>query len=56
MTEVAVVDAAHGQTTTLTLGQTAPDFSLPTADGGRFELRRALEHGPVVAIFYRGDW
>ena len=35
---------------------TAPDFDLPTHDGGRRSLQAALDLGPVVVVFYRGDW
>ncbi|MGD8862199.1 MAG: peroxiredoxin-like family protein [Myxococcales bacterium] len=37
-------------------GATAPDFELPNAQGGTFELSTALSKGPVVLSFYRGSW
>jgi peroxiredoxin len=37
----------------LTRGSTAPDFTLPTMDGGRFSLRESLAAGPVVAAFFK---
>jgi peroxiredoxin len=37
----------------LTTGTLAPDFSLPTTDGGQFALRDALSRGPVVAFFFK---
>lgn len=40
----------------LQVGQRAPDFSLPDATGQSFALADALAKGPVVAVFYRGDW
>jgi peroxiredoxin Q/BCP len=39
----------------LTIGDVAPDFSVPAALGGkefRFSLSDALKHGPVVVYFY----
>jgi len=32
------------------------DFELPTHEGGRWRLSAALESGPAVLVFYRGDW
>jgi hypothetical protein len=37
-------------------GQTAPDFTLPAADGTRVTLSDLLKTGPVVLTFYRGHW
>jgi peroxiredoxin len=37
----------------LTPGKTAPDFTLPTMDGGKFSLREALGRGPVVVAFFK---
>lgn len=37
-------------------GEMAPDFELPDADGMRFALTGALDHGPAVLVFYRGSW
>jgi len=37
----------------LTTGTQAPDFTLPTMDGGQFSLREALIRGPVVAAFFK---
>jgi peroxiredoxin len=35
------------------VGQTAPDFTLPTAEGGTFTLSEALKKGPVVVAFFK---
>ena len=35
----------------LPTGTRAPDFTLPTIDGGQFSLREALMQGPVVVGF-----
>lgn len=37
-------------------GDRAPNFRLPNAQGGSVELHALLEQGPVVTLFYRGDW
>src|SRR6201987_3754648 len=37
----------------LTVGTTAPDFTVQTMDGKSFSLREALAHGPVVAAFFK---
>ncbi len=37
----------------LTTGQIAPPFELAGLDGGRFSLREALAHGPLVAAFFK---
>jgi peroxiredoxin len=40
----------------LGVGAVAPDFSLPNAQGGDWQLSTALARGPVVLSFYRGSW
>ena len=40
----------------LTVGDTAPDFTLPNAVGAKVTLSDLLEAGPVVVSFYRGAW
>lgn len=37
-------------------GERAPNFRLPDARGGSVELDERLAHGPVVLVFYRGQW
>ncbi len=37
----------------LTVGKTAPDFTLETMDGKKFNLQEALARGPVVAAFFK---
>lgn len=37
----------------LTVGKTAPDFTLEAMDGKKFNLREALASGPVVAAFFK---
>jgi hypothetical protein len=38
------------------VGQTAPHFTLPNADGRPVGLKELLARGPVVLSFYRGRW
>ena len=40
----------------LQVGQHAPDFYQKDAEGKDFSLSDALKKGPVVLIFYRGQW
>ena len=37
----------------LSSGVTAPDFALPTLQGGKFSLAAALKAGPVVLAFFK---
>ena len=49
--------AASGLTArALKVGDTAPDFILPDAQGEPVRLRALLDQGPVVVVFYRGGW
>jgi len=34
----------------------APDFSLADDKGRPWDLASALTRGPVLLVFYRGDW
>ncbi len=43
-------------TATLRVGDRAPAFSLVAEDGASFDLEAASAAGPVVLVFYRGDW
>lgn len=36
--------------------ESVPFFELPDEQGAAFNLADALSEGPVVALFYRGDW
>ncbi|OEH91200.1 peroxiredoxin-like family protein [Bacillus solimangrovi] len=40
----------------LRIGEKAPDFLLPNATGEQVQLSDALQNGPVILTFYRGDW
>jgi len=37
----------------LTVGTTAPDFTLPAMDGKQFSLKEGLARGPVLAAFFK---
>ena len=41
---------------TIKVGDKAPDFKLPNADGQMRTLSDILDRGPVVLTFYRGGW
>jgi hypothetical protein len=38
------------------VGEPAPDFTLPDAEGRLVSLKVLLARGPVVLSFYRGRW
>lgn len=40
----------------LRAGLPAPDFALPNHLGRTVSLYETLAHGPVVVLFYRGEW
>ena len=40
----------------LKVGDIAPDFSAKDQDGKTISLKQALQKGPVVMLFYRGQW
>lgn len=37
-------------------GRRMPGFELPDEEGRPYDLGERLEVGPVVLVFYRGDW
>ena len=44
-------------TSTLKIGDRAPDFTLLAANGpAKVPLAQALQHGPVILEFLRGTW
>jgi len=38
------------------VGDKAPRFELPGGQGYPWDLSGQLESGPVMLVFYRGDW
>lgn len=42
--------------TTLERGDDAPDFTLPSTDGGEVTLSETLDSGPTVVLINRGHW
>ncbi len=53
---LAVVTPALAAAATPAVGETAPDFELPSAAGETHSLSATLEEGPVVVVFYRAFW
>jgi peroxiredoxin len=47
---------ASGAVSGLAVGDQAPGFSLPDAIGRPVSLGERLSTGPVVLVFYRGEW
>ncbi len=40
----------------IAVGEQAPTFGLPDQQGNTWNLIQHLQQGPVVLVFYRGDW
>ena len=38
------------------VGQGVPAFELPDEQGEIYSLPEKLSQGPVMLVFYRGDW
>lgn len=53
---IATVAASGQASRVLQAGQAAPSFTLPSATAEAVELGRLLQQGPVVLVFYRGNW
>ena len=51
----AEVPVSHS-TTTLSVGEAAPAFSLSDSTGAEVSLKSLTASGPAVLVFYRGDW
>lgn len=49
---ITSVNAQEG----LQVNDKAPDFSAMDQNGKKVSLKEALEKGPVVLVFYRGQW
>lgn len=47
---------ASEATTTLSVGDPAPGFSLRDAGGTEVSLASLTASGPAVLVFYRGNW
>lgn len=53
---VEALTASRLAQSALSVGDTAPDFILPSAEGRPLRLYTQLQHGPVILVFYRGGW
>jgi len=51
-----LVIANAGHVSGLSVGDKAPDFTLPNATGMKIALAECLKSGPVIVKFYRGEW
>lgn len=40
----------------MTVGNTMPAFELPDPYGKNWNLDEKLSEGPVMLVFYRGNW
>ena len=49
MTDVATHPVTEG-------AESVPFFGLPDERGAAFNLTDKLSEGPLVIVFYRGDW
>jgi peroxiredoxin len=54
-TAIAEIDAS-GMAPGLAPGEQAPQFSLPDAKERPISLKERLSDGPVLLVFYRGEW
>lgn len=45
-----------GKSTTLRIGDKAPDFALPNGEGKLVLLSEYTQRSPVLLVFYRGFW
>jgi peroxiredoxin len=48
--------SSHTGESALSVGEIAPNFTLPDATGEVFTLHDKLNEGPLVLSFYRGGW
>ena len=53
---VAMLDRAEIAAHVLTPGAPMPDFLLPNAEGRLVSSSDLLKSGPLVVVFFRGDW
>lgn len=53
---ITAVEASGQASHVLQVGQTAPSFTLPSATAELVDLGKLLQQGPVVLVFYRGNW
>lgn len=56
LSSLALCATAQGKPEGLFLNAKAPDFKAKDADGKEVSLRDLRKKGPVVVMFYRGNW
>ncbi len=54
--EEGKVAASPQEICPLLVGDSVPELTLATIDGGAFNLNDAIKKKPTVLIFYRGGW
>ena len=52
----AKIENMTQRTAPVTVGETAPDFTLEDRSGQKFGLADSRGKNPVVLVFYRGYW
>ncbi len=52
--KLVIANASHVKG--LSVGDRAPDFTLPNAFGRKISLSESLKSGVVIVKFYRGEW
>ncbi len=52
----ARVKSLAARTVSVSVGETAPDFTLKDEEGRTAQLSAARGKSPVVLVFYRGYW
>ena len=50
------VAASAKEVCPLLIGDSVPELTLTTIDGGDFNLNAAIKEKPTLLIFYRGGW
>jgi peroxiredoxin len=55
-TAIELITGMSSTARTIREGDRAPDFDLPTVQGGSVSLARELSKGPLILSFFRGGW
>jgi hypothetical protein len=54
--EATLEESMTETSSVLAEGRQMPSFELPDEEGRRRKLLEYLDEGPVILVFYRGDW